>query len=266
MIIKGLEEHTLYHYTSISAFRSMVERKELWLTYYKNVKDSKEIVLGLNIIQEEILKKFPEHLNHSFFEPYLNVTNLAPEQYMLCLCNFPDNDHLWQEYADHYAGIAIGFDAEYFALLTQKKTNRIVDLFPVNYDLEKFREGVRDAVNQMKLPAVNVIRWEAIKDKKDLHTHIGNYSHMSDLLIPCCADATMLKHPDYMKEKEIRLIKSKDIHIPFITKTLGGKKRAIYSFDNLLPIKKIIFGKNVFPKKRVKTIKFLEDQGYNFSV
>ena len=251
MIIEGLVDNTLYHYTDLDAFINIINNNELWLTHYADVEDTKEIKFGYEIIQSELNKRFSALLDNKLSGIIFNVHKIMPEQYFFCTCPDKENEHLWKNYANNHSGVAIGFDAEFFArkFTPSKLFSTVANITPVNYDLENFREIVIQEVSKLKIPAFYVVN---VPNTAEQLNRIPYYAETKEGIISCCVKALLLKAPIYSIENETRLLHDIRMHIPILIEERYGKRRAILRFEKL-PIKAVILGKNM-PKKSVSII------------
>jgi len=102
-----------YHYTSIDAFRSIIESKKMWATRYDQMEDRSEVHVGI----DSVVKVVKEHEagNPSEYKDFLisGIESYAEgglEIYVLSLSGDADSPSQWEAYTPH-GGIAIGFDS-----------------------------------------------------------------------------------------------------------------------------------------------------------
>lgn len=112
-----------YQYSTISAFKGIIESNNLWATHWAYLNDSKELQRGLEIARQVILK-FNQTTKQSYLCPlegYLsnrvkkaafNIINA----YVLCFSEELDNLNLWRGYGDGYNSIAINYNTAHLEL------------------------------------------------------------------------------------------------------------------------------------------------------
>ena len=102
----------LYHYTSIEAFRKIVESQKIRATRYDQMNDTSEVKLGIDNLLEAVKK----HETDDSFRNYLisgieGYKEGTLEVYVLSLSGAADSLYLWDKYTSS-GGVAIGFDFE----------------------------------------------------------------------------------------------------------------------------------------------------------
>jgi len=100
----------LYHYTSIEAFRKIVESQKIRATRYDQMNDASEVKLGIDNLLEAVKK----HETDDSFRDYLisgieGYKEGTLEVYILSLSDAADSLDQWRAYAPN-GGVAIGFD------------------------------------------------------------------------------------------------------------------------------------------------------------
>jgi hypothetical protein len=139
---------TLYHYTNVSALKSILEKESLWLTYAKYLNDSSELKYTI-----EIINNLREQTYHLSMEPkargyeWLKKKEYFDKKLDLCVSKMKDklNDVfvlstsinsdslvLWSYYSNN-EGYNIGFDKNllttYLGSLQSKKTDTRFELY-----------------------------------------------------------------------------------------------------------------------------------------
>ncbi len=255
----------LYHYTGIVALKSMVKRQELWLTHYKHLNDSKEIITGLEILDEEAM----EYLSRcGDITGNIKLPQETFDQYIFCLCARDDNNHLWQNYSG-LGGVVLGFDAH-------RLVSQSTPIVPVSYDLEECKSLFREKISKLK--PVSKEDEGLLKDfirqnndekaVREMLRKIPNYIEYRDTMSELSAYATLMKNPHWVKEEEWRMI-----HWPFVcrdrnlqilkTEIKRGRPRAILQMEKL-PLISISSYESVKVLKRKGVLQFLEK--YNFGL
>lgn len=112
-----------YQYSTISAFKGIIESNNLWATHWAYMNDSKELQRGLEIAKQVILKfnqtTKPSHL--SSLERYISngINDVAFDivnAYVLCFSEESDNLNLWRGYGDGYNSIVIDYSTTHLEL------------------------------------------------------------------------------------------------------------------------------------------------------
>ena len=98
---------TIYHYTSIKSFISMLKTKQLWLSSTGSMNDKKEIISFVEMIEGELR----EYKRIDFFR---KVYEEIPRkyQYAMSLSTERDDAAQWERYGDLARGLCIGFDVK----------------------------------------------------------------------------------------------------------------------------------------------------------
>lgn len=104
----------LYHYTSIEAFRKIVESQKIRATRYDQMNDTSEVKLGIDNLLEAVKK----HETDDSFRDYKDflISGIEGykedtlEVYVLSLSGAADSLYQWRAYAQ-CGGVAIGFDS-----------------------------------------------------------------------------------------------------------------------------------------------------------
>ena len=156
----------LYHYTSIDAFRNIMESKIMHATRYDQMNDFSEVRLGIDKLLEAIsnynidhsfldLKKFLISVIKSFKKDTLDI-------YILSLSSVADSIDQWRAYAPN-GGVSIGFDRK-----------MIMKGF-----LTEFTQNIgRDKIDKFKIPDPSSQLMRCIYTDKngnlDLHSIVKN--------------------------------------------------------------------------------------------
>lgn len=122
--LQPVSEGKIYHYTTLSAFKGILESRSLHLSYILCSNDYTEFENGIKFFWEEWLssakEKFGNLINciknyESLKETLLNARNKTNHSCFLSCCfGEKGNDKLsqWRVYAQDGFGVAIGFDTE----------------------------------------------------------------------------------------------------------------------------------------------------------
>ena len=192
------EESNFYHYTTLDAVISMVDKGELWLSHPAFSNDLLEINYGLNVIhkiaedrQDTILKgfsnpKFMRRLLLTWFQPFV-----------FCLTRHRDHMPQWQAYAGRN-GCSILFDRDIRKIRTypvsgDETESNCGDFLPVIYDT--------DVQAKCASELYELIR-ESTEDLNRSATMAELFARAAPVLIDC---AVIFKHPSFRHEGERRL-------------------------------------------------------------
>ncbi len=107
----------LFHYTSFSGLKGILESRAIWLTPHRNLNDPSEIEHGKNIILsciENSIKKRNCKM-HSFLCDFLkDIVEKGYRTFITSFCDKEDYLPAWRYYGDDGAGYSIGFKNSYF--------------------------------------------------------------------------------------------------------------------------------------------------------
>ena len=132
----------LYHYCSLSTFKSILDNKSIWLSDIRRSNDSLELQWIMGQCQDYILRAWVDYvravqnqrgagiITSDHFEQFDKLYNLAKaydadddtKNWVFCLSEKSDDLGQWRGYADDGKGISIGFNS---AVL--KRINHIGD-------------------------------------------------------------------------------------------------------------------------------------------
>ena len=100
---------TLYHYTDLNAFLSIIQQRKLWLTGVFNLNDSQEIYWALNKIKERLHDVRNKCGDNNARDLWEMIENNSTEAYICSLSSDGDRLSQWRAYGQNGTGIAIGF-------------------------------------------------------------------------------------------------------------------------------------------------------------
>lgn len=123
---QGTHLPIIWHYTSIPAFKSIIETDELWLTDFEYLNDTTELVHGFSLISKSLRASelgitppnadFDSKLKAMFKENLVTLEHLdsMPRISVVCFGMSSDGDDLtqWKGYGDGATGVAIGFNRD----------------------------------------------------------------------------------------------------------------------------------------------------------
>ena len=109
----------VYHYTSIEAFKSIIENQELWLTNAEYLNDRTELENGIEVLKklyqytlEEVKSKKALEFFKQFNEQIFKTISIA-KVYIISFSKFGDRKSLWESYTPNL-GVSIGFDKKLY--------------------------------------------------------------------------------------------------------------------------------------------------------
>lgn len=196
-IIKVIEEYgipnddeiptTLYHYTSQSGFKGIIESRSIWATHIRYLNDSQEFEYACTSIKE-ILESYidtydRDTINHIKFS--INGFNHVN----ICVCSFSkkrDDLSQWRAYSHYQTGYSIGFALD-FLKATCAENEYIIAKCLYNRDAQ--REMLEKAIKQQ----VEIC-------KNDFPALVERLKLILGILGPICKD------PNFIDEDEIRII------------------------------------------------------------
>lgn len=98
---------TLYHYTSLNTFLSMISNREIWMSSTGSMNDRKEIAYFIELLEKELAK----YKRQDFFDKVYDEIPLN-YKYAFCLSTEKDDAAQWERYGDSAMGVCIGFNVE----------------------------------------------------------------------------------------------------------------------------------------------------------
>ncbi len=269
-----------YHYTSLEAFKNIVESKTLWLTNSAFLNDSTEIINGkdfFNEITEITLNELEIKRVKDFFRQFINDLTKPfdnYEMYIIPFCKEGDKKSQWVQYAPQ--GIAIGFEKSVFPIdyneiyqlndclyTHESKRKAIIELLTddifmtkmVNIDNKSFdwkKEWgeewgkILDIVGQAVIHRFKKLKLSIDFDKELLYTKILMYAQFKILAL-----LARFKDEGFEDEKEVRFVRiiGKD-EVNKISSRVCDNKFIPHTFlpIELSSIKQIIFGPSVNSK------------------
>ena len=178
--ISAMYPQTLYHYTSLEAFRSIIVNKQLWMTNIKYLNDSSELIHGIDIALSVVLKHLESNDKSSSFLSGFITRNLTAEtlskmRMSACVASFSEEaDSLsqWRAYSSGGTGVCIGFKSEFFANLIEshpQTSERLVKCLYQPSQKEAFvRDLIRDELTRL------VVLSDSRGNLRDVTSTIGN--------------------------------------------------------------------------------------------
>ena len=119
-LIKCKQPRTFYRYSSISAFKGVVEGNNLWATHWAYLNDAKELKRGIEIAhivfsRIKQIERFTSNADYfSVLEKYVfklnNDISFNIDVYVLCFSEEKDKLSLWRGYGNEYNSVVVGYD------------------------------------------------------------------------------------------------------------------------------------------------------------
>ena len=272
---------TLFHYTSLNGFLSIIETQSFYCTNVNFLNDSKEFKYGVETILKAV-ENLKTNENSDILEKTRNNINLLfkSDKYVTCFSKDGDSLSQWRAYGNDGKGISLGFE---FSDLTDSFDKYLTGSY-IEYDkliqLEIIEEFIR----------LIIAFYKKVEDKYNWNGQDFN-NLVSKVIIKFLNKVIhSYKHPSFIDEKEYRLqleiddnfYKKEDIDILFkasenliIPYTIIKNSYAEYletkEFDEIepifgvkkLPLSKIIIGPNLnYENVKIGLEQFLIKEGY----
>jgi hypothetical protein len=152
----------LFHYTSLSAMKAIVESSRLWASHAAFLNDSSELRYSHTIFQttiQELVVAEQTEVGREYLQRALRAIDPFDgtwEVFLLCLCEDGDLLSQWRSYATGAAGYSLGFEAGELNTLVQFSAGEAgleqplsCTLRKVNYDRAQHVSVIRDIVHSV---------------------------------------------------------------------------------------------------------------------
>lgn len=233
-------EQLVYHYCSMSTFKSIIENKTLRLSDMTKSNDSKEIRWVIDKYLRDILeeeynkagKRFQDRYDYRIFqeltERYIKdyfiqdnnkqenkgeQNNEDERYYDYFACCFSDNGDLlsqWRGYADDGNGVALGFSSEMLKKIGEPLDGDNISSTILTFNKIKYTEKEQKAtVRKIAIQLINALK-EMLKTMYDTMGDAGDIRsdsmiHFNKAFFDLFRDAALMKNPFFKEEKEWRL-------------------------------------------------------------
>lgn len=137
----------LYHYCSMDVFKSIIEKKELWLCNARHSNDTSELQYIIYVAKQMKENKEISQLQYDKIEKFYKDA----QGYIVCMSQNADSLSQWRGYADDASGFSIGFNlstVDNYAL--PLPSNGKMYLKKVEYVDEKIKEKIKDLIRNFK--------------------------------------------------------------------------------------------------------------------
>ncbi len=238
----------VYHYTSLEGLIAIINSQRIWATDILYLNDASEFKYSKNILYEEVkklrkkdprfklTKNFDDSLGYFFYEILEeNIEKLFPsEHFSFYLCSFSEEKDLlsqWRGYCQNGIGFSIGFS------LDRLKDNFKQASFTISqciYDKKEQIDLINGLLKKASAKFISEIRNSI--DKKDAWDTKSKYLAL-EFISQFIKLAPAFKHPQFIEEKEWRVISS--LQTPKVTKLLRfrpGKTMIIPYVEFFLPV------------------------------
>lgn len=210
-----MESKILYHYCSVETFLNIIRNHTLRLSDLCKSTDGLELKSLLDAVQKEVMNQyrnndnFPNSVNYrkdidgafSYrLEKLISKMKNNMDQMLFGICFSEEGDLLgqWREYADKGAGLAIGFDVNWFQSLCE---NNIFKFAKVAYGCKKENEDI------VKKYATSIYYEMLEVNEKNIVSDMYEANYMIELDQKCLyQESIFIKSNEYENEKEWRLI------------------------------------------------------------
>jgi hypothetical protein len=263
----------LYHYTSQTGLKGMLNDKTIWASKIHYLNDSKEFALALDLARCELNERInaaTSKVDCSRLELLRDTiyTIERIEGVNTCVCCFSkrgDALSQWRGYGDgDNAGFSVGFTKEWF---TRVKETPDLSLIRCIYDPERRQRLVQDEIDEFL--ANNADKEPDYWDRNRLHVdpdrprtfvplrHAGDDFAASLALI-----APRIKHESFEDEKEWRLVAENVSahelhHRPGRSMLIPYYKIPIGDDDKFDSIREIVVGPTPHPKLSAASVRSL---------
>lgn len=210
---------TIYHYSDLNGFTSIIRNKKLWISATNNLNDYREV----NWFVDKVFHRLNELVNsenQDLLNQFWNLKTInSPMPY---ICSFSKNGDLlsqWRAYADDGQGIAIGFSREYFDFKVKIPSPNVskdysTGISDVNYDNAQQEAEIEKILVKILAP------YKTEQEKSN--NFIDAVSVLNQLSYIC-------KNSAFIEEDEVRII-----HTPLITGDQNGATHLMGNLSDML--------------------------------
>jgi len=265
----------LYHYTTASGMKGIIESGCFWATHFRFLNDPKEILYSIDLIDKELknfITEIKDDIDPDLFEILNEYSNVRErwlknydgfnhDVYITSFSEEKDSMSQWEEYGDNGKGYVIGINPNELHYLSNSEEIHNVKkneydkfwLVKVEYDKSKqkdiIRKFLKDFIDMLPDPKSFNNRCENNEKIKDDLYRVA----VSDYLIFLINFLTFLfKIPKSEGEKEWRFFQPrnpKSINYMIKYRNAGNKKIPYVDFkfcmgikNILMPLKEIVRG------------------------
>jgi len=190
-------DELLYHYTTISGLKGIVEDQSLWASDVRYMNDSAELHYIISLLRD-CSEAYQEH--KKFLNQFINwMSHRVTNGHMVFAASFRANGNLlsqWRGYSQVGKGVSIGFKSEdvlALALDNQFQLGRCI------YQRDKQITLISGVIDNLLLTSKEMNLLSSAANLDSLFNNIE-----ADML----RIAALLKHPSFAEEDEWRLVSS----------------------------------------------------------
>ncbi|NTU47348.1 DUF2971 domain-containing protein [Candidatus Roizmanbacteria bacterium] len=225
---------TFYHYCSLEAFISIIQKEEIWLSYLKLSSDAMEGMVFKNTILTLAERDKISPIIIDLLKNVIIAIENELDGFIFSLSNQGDLLNQWREYASDGSGFSIGFSEDFLfdakPIISEQFNYHPTIFSPILYNREEQEKAVDDIYDRIK---TRITEFHKHKNPKKL---ISKLFFELDITFQ---DIFRLKTNNYINEKEYRII---------LTETSTTKNTETFYRNHkctILPYKKIpILNKN----------------------
>lgn len=236
--ISNSYDEPLYHYTTASGLKGILDSKKLWFTDAFHLNDPTEIEYGMKLAVEAF-KNVSIKYNNSVISRFCSgnipfFENGHASYFRYFIASFStDRDDLgqWRAYSDNGKGFSLGLSPEYFGYTdgVPIEANRKILVSKICYDEQEARRKQEDVINR----AISSINRAGCRTACEGNENIKN-NFLKEISIAIADriiwNALSCKHEAYKAEHEIRLMMVIPVHKvqPFLKTRIRGSSIVPY--------------------------------------
>jgi hypothetical protein len=263
----------LYHYTSQTGLKGMLNKRTIWASKIHYLNDSKEFRLALELARNELTERIDaatSPVDCSRLE-LLRDSIYTIAEVNTCVCCFSaldDDLSQWRGYGGGDASFSVGFTREWFTRVKETLGETLgLSLIRCIYDPKEHQRRIKDAIDEFletkaeKEPDY----WDRSRSHKepDRPRTVKALPHAGDDFATCLSlIAPEIKHKAFEGEKEWRLVAEKVSahelhHRPGRSMLIPYYKIPIGDDDKFDSIRRIVVGPTPHPELSVASVKTL---------
>lgn len=203
-------DQLLFHYTDAHGFAEIVQKQELWATHFRYLNDSKEVLHGEEIIEDEARKLaqkeedgLPSAFAHDLVQLYSSYRlSEKADIFIASLSEEGDQLSQWRGYGGRGAGYALGFSHSQRAVAEPGDERYATVIYRCSYDEATFRSRVSKIVHDA---AVSLFKY-GVQFKTEEGKKRALATAMASLLRKLAPESSFLKHHSFREEAEWRIV------------------------------------------------------------
>ncbi len=273
----GLRIRKAYrHYTSAAALPRILESKRLWATHTSETNDTSELIHAVVrwktvINRHAVAATLPEY--RALYPPQMMTFDYLrgskATSFVVCFSGKDDDLPQWGLYADHFKGVAIGFDSSELMRLAHSDVRQNVGFFGVEYAesaQDDFFDWLLTLWERQAAPAL----------EPGLLSSRNPFLYMARWFGPLATSAlsvfVRMKEPSFYVEDEWRLAHLHSVGIPSCCEAHSGLFKTHVDLDlgqlaGRLPIVAVLLGPAISNTESVARVReVLLHHGYEVPV